>query len=99
MALYMAIFAGGTPIGAPVVGWAANTFGPRWAMGIAAVSGLLAASIAITWMVRRRNLRLRRTPNRRFRVHFRYDGDKRGYEREMATQEIAIVESTAKRIG
>ena len=99
MALYMAIFAGGTPIGAPAVGWAANTFGPRWAMGIAAASGLLAASIAVTWMVRRRNLRLRRTPNRRFRVHFRYDGDKRGYEREMATQEIAIVESTAKRIG
>lgn len=99
MALYMAIFAGGTPIGAPVVGWAANTIGPRWAMGIAAASGLIAASIAVIWLIRRRNLRLRRTPNRRFRLHFRYDGDRRGYEREMATQEIAIVESTAKRIG
>jgi MFS family permease len=101
MALYMAIFAGGTPIGAPAVGWAANTFGPRWAMGIAAASGLLAAGIAVLWMIRRRNLRLRRTPNRRFRVHFRYTGDGRdkGYEREMATQEIAIIESTSKRIG
>lgn len=101
MALYMAIFAGGTPIGAPVVGWAANTIGPRWTMGIAAASGLLAAGIALIWLIRSRNLRLRRTPDRRFRVHFRFQGDgrARGYEREMATQEIAIIESTTKRLG
>ena len=29
MALYMAIFMGGTPIGAPIVGWVADSYGPR----------------------------------------------------------------------
>jgi MFS family permease len=32
MALYMAIFMGGTPIGAPVLGWIAEHFGARWTL-------------------------------------------------------------------
>ena len=36
MALYMAIFAGGTPIGAPLVGAVADAFGPRWAIVVGA---------------------------------------------------------------
>jgi MFS family permease len=43
MALRLAIAVGGTPIGAPVVGWVANHFGPRWALGIGAASGIIAA--------------------------------------------------------
>ena len=31
MAILLAIALGGTPIGAPIVGWVADTFGPRWA--------------------------------------------------------------------
>ena len=40
MALYMAILMGGTPIGAPIVGWVAGEFGPRAAilLGAAAAS-------------------------------------------------------------
>jgi len=30
---------GGTPIGAPFVGWVADTFGPRWALGVGAAAG------------------------------------------------------------
>lgn len=30
MALYMMIFMGGTPLGAPIVGWVGETFGARW---------------------------------------------------------------------
>ncbi|MDQ4047570.1 MAG: MFS transporter, partial [Actinomycetota bacterium] len=59
MALYMAIFMGGTPIGAPLVGWVANVAGPRWAMAVAAGSGLLAAAIGLVWVIRARMLRLR----------------------------------------
>jgi MFS family permease len=33
MAILMAIAVGGTPIGAPIVGWVADTFGPRRARG------------------------------------------------------------------
>ena len=64
MALYMAIFMGGTPIGAPLVGWVANVAGPRWAMSVAAGSGLVAAAIGLVWVIRARMLRLRvsRTP-------------------------------------
>ncbi|WP_277182763.1 MFS transporter [Caballeronia sp. BR00000012568055] len=43
MALRLGIAVGGTPIGAPVVGWVANNFGPRWALGIGAASGIAAA--------------------------------------------------------
>jgi MFS family permease len=58
MAIYMAIFMGGTPIGAPIVGWVANVFGPRWAMGVAAASGIAALLVGVFWLVRYRGVRL-----------------------------------------
>jgi len=58
MALYMAIFMGGTPFGAPLVGWVANTAGPRWSMAVAACAGLLAALIGLVWIIRAKHLRL-----------------------------------------
>ena len=47
MALRVGIALGGTPIGAPIVGWVANTYGPRWALGVGAASGFAAALVAI----------------------------------------------------
>ena len=32
MALYMCIFMGGTPLGAPILGWVAEQWGPRWTL-------------------------------------------------------------------
>ena len=58
MAIYMAIFMGGTPIGAPVVGWVANEFGPRWSTGVGAAAGVLAAAIGAVWLVRGRHVRI-----------------------------------------
>jgi MFS family permease len=95
MALYLALFAGGTPIGAPVVGWVANVLGPRWAMGIGAASGILAALVAIVWLISRRGMRLGRG-NTWIGLRLRFDGDAQA-DRDLATQEIAIVESTTKR--
>ncbi|MFI1440181.1 MFS transporter [Streptomyces fructofermentans] len=45
MALFMMVFMGGTPLGAPVVGWITDAYGPRvgFAMG-----GAVAAAAAIT---------------------------------------------------
>ncbi|MDD1475614.1 MFS transporter [Arthrobacter sp. H16F315] len=71
MALYMAIFMGGTPIGAPFVGWVANIAGPRWALSIAAASGLVAALIGLLWIVRAKRLRLRFDRRARGLNHFR----------------------------
>ncbi|RFA14468.1 MFS transporter [Subtercola boreus] len=80
MALYMAIFMGGTPIGAPIVGLVANTLGPRWAIGVAAVAGFAAAIIGLLWMIRHQHLRL--TVHVHGSPHFivSHDGDTRSLD-------------------
>jgi MFS family permease len=50
MALRLAVGLGAMPIGAPMVGWVANRFGPRWALGIGAASGFAAAAVALVAM-------------------------------------------------
>ena len=45
MAIRLAIALGGTPIGAPIVGWVADRFGPRWSIAVAAAAGIAAALI------------------------------------------------------
>jgi MFS family permease len=50
MAIFMAIALGGTPIGAPVVGWVADTFGPRWALGVGAAAGFVAALVGLFYV-------------------------------------------------
>ena len=47
MALRLGVALGGTPIGAPIVGWVADHFGPRWALGVGAAAGFAAALVAI----------------------------------------------------
>ncbi|MGE0575039.1 MAG: MFS transporter, partial [Reyranella sp.] len=54
MALRVAIALGGTPIGAPIVGWVASHYGPRWALGIGATAGIAAAAVAVYVLARRR---------------------------------------------
>ncbi|HET8789690.1 MAG TPA: MFS transporter [Modicisalibacter sp.] len=54
MALRIAVTMGGTPIGAPIVGWLADYAGPRWAMAVAAASGIGAAAVAARLMIRQR---------------------------------------------
>ena len=78
MALYMAIFMGGTPIGAPLVGWVANVAGPRWSMGVAAGAGVLAAAIGLAWIVRARRLRIRFDLRARGLHHFRLESGTAG---------------------
>lgn len=64
LALRIAVVMGGTPLGAPLVGWVVDTFGARWAMGIGALSGLAAAGVAIAYLIRHRQLRLSRDEGR-----------------------------------
>lgn len=51
IAILLAIALGGTPIGAPIAGWVADHFGPRWALAVGAASGLLAAAIATLYLI------------------------------------------------
>ncbi len=59
MAIFFTIAMGGTPIGAPVVGWVADTFGPRWALAVGAAAGLGAALVGLLYLAKYRHLRLR----------------------------------------
>lgn len=47
LALYLMVVQGGTPLGAPLVGWLATLFGPRAAVGVGAVLSLLAGLLAL----------------------------------------------------
>ncbi len=64
LALYMAILMGGTPIGAPIVGWVAAEFGPRQAILLGAGAGLVAFTIGATWLIV--SGRLHRSEEKRF---------------------------------
>ena len=55
MALRLAIGLGAIPIGAPVVGWVADTLGPRWALGVGAASAFAAAAVALRHLVSRKS--------------------------------------------
>jgi MFS family permease len=54
MALRVSIALGGAPIGAPIVGWVANHFGPRWSLALGAGAAFTAALVAAYVLARRK---------------------------------------------
>ena len=64
MAIMLAIALGGTPIGAPIVGWVADRFGPRWAVCVGAAAGFSAALVGLSYLIRYRGLNVRLTGGR-----------------------------------
>ena len=59
IAIRLAVALGGTPIGAPIVGWVADRFGPRWALGVGAASGVAAVIVGVHYLLKYRGLRVR----------------------------------------
>lgn len=49
MALYMMVVLGTNPVGAPLVGWIGQTFGPRWSIGIGSVTALAVSVAVAVW--------------------------------------------------
>lgn len=47
MALYMTIVMGGTPIGAPIVGWIGATLGARWSLALGGILVLVGVALAV----------------------------------------------------
>lgn len=66
LALYMAVIMGSTPVGAPIAGWVADTFGPRAAIMLGGTAGFIACAIGVTWVLT--SGRLRREESSRFRL-------------------------------
>src|SRR5690606_27000291 len=58
LAILLALALGGTPLGAPIVGWVADTFGARWSLGIGVAAGAAALMVGIRYLVRHRGLRI-----------------------------------------
>lgn len=56
MALYLMCFMGGTPVGAPIIGWVAGAFGPRWGLLGGGLICLLSAVVIAVFIARRRGL-------------------------------------------
>jgi MFS family permease len=59
IALFLAIAVGATPLGAPLVGWIADTLGPRWALAVGGASGFAAVAVAIRYLAKHRGLKVR----------------------------------------
>ncbi|PRY53470.1 putative MFS family arabinose efflux permease [Knoellia remsis] len=58
MALYMAIFMGGTPIGAPIIGWIGEVFGARWTIAIGPIAVGVTLVAVMWWLAREQNVRV-----------------------------------------
>jgi MFS family permease len=54
IALVLAVSAGGTPLGAPMIGYIADTLGPRWSLVAGAASGFVAAVVGVYALSRQR---------------------------------------------
>jgi MFS family permease len=55
-ALYMMIFLGGTPFGAPLVGWVGETYGARWMLIGGGTVSLLGIAAATAWYLQRQDI-------------------------------------------
>jgi predicted MFS family arabinose efflux permease len=65
MALYMAVFMGGTPIGAPIIGWIGDVFGARWTVGIGTVAVGFSLVAAAVYLLPRENVHVSYEAHRR----------------------------------
>ncbi|MBD8079040.1 MFS transporter [Cellulosimicrobium arenosum] len=72
MSLYMVVFLGSTPVGAPIVGWIGEAWGPRWSIGIGAITGVLVTVAAALWASRSWNLKVRYRVLQRPHLQVRY---------------------------
>lgn len=68
MALYMAIFMGGTPAGAPMIGWVSEQFGPRWTVAVGSIAVGLSLVAVSFWLARSENVRVSYESHRRPRL-------------------------------
>jgi MFS family permease len=71
MALYMAIFMGGTPLGAPLIGWIGDVWGPRWTIGIGTIAIAITLVVVSVWMARHENVQVTYESQRRPRIRIR----------------------------
>ncbi len=58
MALYMMVLMGGTPIGAPILGWVGQVFGPRWTLLGGGALTAIGVLVSVAVLARRQHLQI-----------------------------------------
>ncbi|MGE5827671.1 MAG: MFS transporter [Micromonosporaceae bacterium] len=58
MALFVLVFLGTTPIGAPAIGWLTEHYGPRLGIWLGGLCSMLAGLAALAWQLRRSGARI-----------------------------------------
>jgi MFS family permease len=61
MALYLMIFMGGTPVGAPIIGWIGEAYGARWTLlggGMLTIAGVALSALVHLRLDRTRSARV-----------------------------------------
>ena len=87
MALYMAIFMGGTPIGAPIIGWIGEAFGARWTL---IVGGVISGAVGLVVLVLARGITVSSMERQEKLAQELRDAERgRGERRELAASDTA----------
>ncbi|HEY5249381.1 MAG TPA: MFS transporter [Dermatophilaceae bacterium] len=58
MALYMAVFMGGTPLGSPLIGWIGSAWGPRWTILVGSLMTGMAVLAAMLYLMRSEDMHM-----------------------------------------
>lgn len=58
MAMFVLVFAGTMPVGAPMIGWLTQQYGPRLGIWIGGLASLTAGLIVLAWQLRRSGARI-----------------------------------------
>jgi MFS family permease len=98
MALYFMCFMGGTPVGAPVIGWISEHFGAPWGLILGGAVCIVAGIGAGAWLARGRRIRLEGhlTPPR-LRLRVGAAGTRVRSARSRAAEEAAAEQAPGQR--
>jgi MFS family permease len=66
--LYMMTLMGGTPVGAPIIGWIGETFGARWTLIGGGLATGVAVVVATLWLIRKQEIDLHEVSLRADRI-------------------------------
>ncbi|MDO5719741.1 MAG: MFS transporter [Actinomycetaceae bacterium] len=58
MSLYVMVFLGSTPIGAPIIGWVADYWGARWSIGVGGIASVVVAVMVAVWAIKTWDVRV-----------------------------------------
>ncbi len=96
MSLYLMVFFGSNPAGAPVIGWIAETWGARWSIGVGAIASILVATIASVWVKRYWGVEVTYSLHNRPRVILTHPEERAA--REQAQLEVAAQQSADRAV-